>query len=404
MSNIEKFLQDIKGQSGLKGRLKRLLFRGLLVGFEAADRDIKEYKEQFGDCCRRITDLENAVRVISKDNAELHSETNELKDRLDDLERSLEPRFNALDDAYSRLSEHTGAIRTDLENLSVNVRNNNSIIDTIRSDTELSKVKLRGIDRELKKLSAAAPAVTASSGNVPAETVKPSESAEQSSDYETIDYFDFENHFRGSIESIKNAQKSYLKYFSGKSNVLDIGCGRGEFLSLLKENNINAGGVDIYEPYVDYCTMNGLRAVCADGTEYLASLDKVDGIFVGQVVEHLEPHQIIRLCNTAYEKLEQGGCIVIETPNPTSLAIYTNAFYIDPSHVKPVHPLTMKYYLEKAGFKNIEIIYTENSRPPQSIPELKCSSAENADEFNAAMKTVSDIIFGSQDYAVAAVK
>ena len=103
----------------------------------------------------------------------------------------------------------------------------------------------------------------------------------------------------------------------------------------------------------------------------------------------------------AYEKLTDGGCIVIETPNPTSLSIYTNAFYIDPSHVKPVHPLTMKYCLEKAGFKDIKIIYTESSRPQQTIPPLEIEGAEN---FNKAMKQTADMLYGSQDYAVIAVK
>ena len=186
--------------------------------------------------------------------------------------------------------------------------------------------------------------------------------------------------------------------------MLDIGCGRGEFLSLMKDNGINAEGVDIYEPYADYCNMKGLKAACGDGTEYLSKMKKTDGIFVGQVVEHLKTNEIIRLCSTAYEKLEKGGCIVIETPNPTSLSIYTNAFYIDPSHIKPVHPLTMQYFLEKAGFTDVEIIYTEQSRPPYSIPALRVDNAENSEEFNKAMKTVSDMIFGSQDYAAVAVK
>ena len=135
----------------------------------------------------------------------------------------------------------------------------------------------------------------------------------------------------------------------------------------------------------------------------MAQLSAVDGIFLGQVVEHMTPEQILALCRTAYDKLEDGGCLVIETPNPTSLSIYTNAFYIDPSHVKPVHPLTMQYYLEKAGFSDTTLIFTENSRPAQSIPPLRCD-AENLEEFNRAMKAVSNMLYGSQDYAIVAVK
>ena len=414
-SNTEQFLSGVKNQKGLKGKLKRFLFRGILVGFEAAVRDLKNQEELLENLRVRQESLEKTAERLSEENVRMTELAGRLQTGLTSAEQlaavikegidSLELKVAetaGIRSLTSVLSEKTDAVRNDLEKLSINVRNNNGRLDMLSSDSELSKTKLMGIQRELKNI--------ASSGAVPAASdavsaARKNDSAGESSYYECIDYFDFENHFRGSIESIKNAQRTYLKYFADKKHVLDIGCGRGEFLSLLKESGVSAEGVDVYQPYVDYCNMKGLKAECADGIEFLAdSHDGIDGIFVGQVVEHLETGQIIRLCEKAWEKLPEGGCIVIETPNPTSLAIYTNAFYIDPSHVKPVHPLTMKYYLEKAGFKNIEIIYTESSRPPHSIPELKCSAAENADEFNSAMKTVSDIIFGSQDYAIAAVK
>ncbi|MCR5600482.1 MAG: class I SAM-dependent methyltransferase [Ruminococcus sp.] len=307
--------------------------------------------------------------------------------------------FEGLEAVEKDIGALEKSVRDDLENACINLRNNNARIERLTSDDELIKTKLSGME---KKLRSAPMQPAAPSADQPAASAAPADSS--GSDYDDIDYFDFENHFRGSIDSVKKSQEFYLKFFSGKKKVVDVGCGRGEFLLLMQENGITAEGVDIYEPYTDYCNMKGLKATCGDGSEFLAKTEGVDGIFVGQVVEHLKPYQIIQLCNTAYERLENGGCIVIETPNPTSLSIYTNAFYIDPSHIKPVHPLTMQYYLEKAGFTNIEIIFTENSRPPFRIPALKCESAENTEEFNAAMKQVSDMIFGSQDYAIVAIK
>lgn len=338
-SNISKFLYAINNEKGIKGWLKRRIFGCILPAFEALDKDI------------------GSSRVP--------------------------------------LKENESDLRRDLENVSINVRNNNALLERLDSETEFIKSKVRS----LEKKSAAGGKRNA----VVYENVPVSAPAAVSDDYTDIDYFDFENRFRGSIESVKKAQESYLKYFRGKKHVLDIGCGRGEFLSLMKDNGINAEGVDIYEPYTDYCNSKGLKAHCGDGTAYLAKMEKTDGIFVGQVVEHMKTGEIIALCNTAYEKLEKGGCIIIETPNPTSLSIYTNAFYIDPSHIKPVHPLTLQYFLEKAGFTDVEIIYTEHSRPPHSIPELKISGGES-EEFNKAMKKVSDMIFGSQDYAAVAIK
>lgn len=340
-SNISKFLYDINNEKGIKGWLKRRIFGCIFPAFEALDKDIGNSRVP--------------------------------------------------------LKENESDLRHDLESLSVNVRNNNSIIEKLSSDNELVKLKVSKLEKSQKG------ARTLFSPSAPAQSA-PKTAPAASDDYTDIDYFDFENRFRGSIDSVKKAQEAYLGYFRDKKHVLDIGCGRGEFLSLMKDNSINAEGVDIYEPYTEYCNMNGLKAACGDGTDYLSGLKKVDGIFVGQVVEHMKTGEIIRLCETAYEKLENGGCIIIETPNPTSLSIYTNAFYIDPSHIKPVHPLTMQYFLEKAGFRNIEIIYTKNSRPPIAIPELKISSDGNTEEFNRAMKQVSEMMFGSQDYAAVAVK
>jgi len=224
------------------------------------------------------------------------------------------------------------------------------------------------------------------------------------SPYESIDYFDFENHFRGSKETIRVRQKFYLPYFADCREVLDIGCGRGEFLELLKENNIRAKGVETYSEYVDLCCSHGLDVVCDDAVSYLEKCEMVDGIFMGQVVEHLELSYLIRFFELAYEKLNQGGILITETPNPTSLAIYSHAFYIDPTHNKPVHPLFQQYLMQKAGFRETEIIYTPASRIKIHIPEITLPDKEQEEAFNDAMRKVEDELFGSQDYALAARK
>ena len=106
-------------------------------------------------------------------------------------------------------------------------------------------MQLRQMERKL----AAAPAVSAAA---PADTAAPVPAAPSAEAprqaYDTIEYFDFENHFRGSVEHIKEVQRQYLPYFQGKQHVLDIGCGRGEFLSLMQEEQIPAEGIDLYQP------------------------------------------------------------------------------------------------------------------------------------------------------------
>jgi len=222
--------------------------------------------------------------------------------------------------------------------------------------------------------------------------------------YEVIDYGTFENHFRGSRELILERQKEYLPYFAGKKCVVDLGCGRGEFLELMKQNGIPAVGVDLYQPFVEECVSMGFDVRRQDAVEYLRNCDPVDGIFAAQLVEHLLIVQLLELCRLAYQKLKDGGCLILETPNPMSLSIFTHSFYIDPSHNKPVHPLTLQYYLQLAGFEKTEILYTENSKFPVRIPALTGNQVENLEAFNDSMKQVDNYLFGSMDYAIIATK
>lgn len=232
------------------------------------------------------------------------------------------------------------------------------------------------------------------------------EKPDQKDTYSEIDYFNFENHFRGTREDVKDSQKWYLPYFEGKSDILDIGCGRGEFLELLKEHGTTAKGIDIYPEYVRFCRLKGLDVSEGDAIEYIGNLPdhSLGGLFAAQFIEHIGTEQLLYLCSQAYRTLQKGACVVLETPNPTSLAIYMNAFYMDPSHNKPVHPKTLEYFLQQAGFRDIEIVFTEHSIA-RKLPKLNAASdVENLEEFNEGVEAVAKALFGSQDYAIIAKK
>ena len=229
---------------------------------------------------------------------------------------------------------------------------------------------------------------------------------EVSDTYLAVDYFAFENYFRGTRKDIKKSQEMYIDYFTNKGEIIDIGCGRGEFLELMQEKGIHATGVDAYDEFVEYCNMKGFDTVKDDAISYVSKLDNdsIGGLFASQLAEHLETNQLIQLCKDAYKKLLPGSCFILETPNPTSLAIYMNGFYLDPSHNKPVHPKTLEYFLKMAGFKNIKVVFTEQSKVDYRLPLLNGDHISNLSEFNDGINCISDIIFGSQDYAIIAQK
>lgn len=296
-----------------------------------------------------------------------------------------------------------------LEKLEENIRKNNQRINELEkadSNYDMYLVKLKNSVELMQKSIIPIDNQTVynsheAAGNV---TNSVNEKISSSNTYSKIDYFDFENHFRGSRQNVKERQKMYIPYFLNCVNVLDIGCGRGEFLELLKEHGITAKGVDIYNEYVEYCRIKELDVVCGDGIEYLMNCKKLDGIMAAQVAEHLDTNQIVTLCENAYQKLEEGGIMILETPNPKALSIYYNEFYMDPSHTKPVHPETLKYLAQKAGFREVEIIYTEVSRVSKKIPPLELDIAGNLQEFNSSIHEVSELLYGSRDYAIIARK
>jgi O-antigen chain-terminating methyltransferase len=224
----------------------------------------------------------------------------------------------------------------------------------------------------------------------------------------TLDYIEFENRFRGSPEEIRKRQSMYVELFSAAPRpAVDLGCGRGEFLRLLEEAGVEAYGVDQNADMVALCQENGLKAVQADALTHLTSLDSgsLGGIFSAQMVEHLEPDGVVRLFELAADCLAPGGVLVVETLNPESLSTFTNALYIDLGHLRPLHPQTLSFLAERAGFGDVEIRYS-SPMPPESrlqlIPQGSPSQGSLEALVNENFKRIDDVLFGPQDFAVVA--
>jgi 2-polyprenyl-3-methyl-5-hydroxy-6-metoxy-1,4-benzoquinol methylase len=185
-----------------------------------------------------------------------------------------------------------------------------------------------------------------------------------------FDYGRFAERFRGSEDYVRRAAEFYKPYFTGLSNVLDIGCGRGEFLETMRESGVPARGIDLGEESVALCRNKGLNAEAADLFAYLATQPdaEFDGIMSSQVVEHLAPERIPELVRLCAAKLRRGGVLAIETPNPECLAIFATHFFIDPTHTRPVPYQLLTFYMEEAGLGRIEV--HRLSPAVESIPEL----------------------------------
>jgi 2-polyprenyl-3-methyl-5-hydroxy-6-metoxy-1,4-benzoquinol methylase len=208
-----------------------------------------------------------------------------------------------------------------------------------------------------------------------------------------FDYQKFADRFRGPEEWVRRNQKLYLASFRGCQNVLDIGCGRGEMLEDLRAANVPAKGIDFSSESVAYCRSKGLDAIEADLFPYLAGLydGELDGIYCSQVIEHLAPERLPEMIRLCAAKLQRGGAIILETPNPECLAIFATHFYLDPTHRRPIPPPLLSFYLEEFGFGQIQI--QSLSPAADLIPQVAELPAGVVERF-----------FGGMDYAIIARK
>ncbi len=334
-----------------------------------------------------------------------------VEERLDDLET-----FRDMAGLNIRNSNDRGDLfNTHLGNLDHRADTMQQQIDKVEERASELNRRLEMLDRQSDDFSASVAKLLMNKRNekTPSSRIEkatlPSEASELShleNDYVLVDYFKFQNHFRGTRSLIRDRQSIYMPYFENcRGQVVDIGCGRGEFLQALKQHGVSAFGIDLYPEYVIEGELHGLDIRQGDAIEFLKTTDqRFGGIFCAQVVEHINFAQLQELCAAAYSALEPDAYFIIETPNPTCLTTYTDSFYVDPTHVKPVHPQMLKYILSEQGFRDVTIIFTECSRVQEPLPMLRGNGIDNIEEMNDALTRVSDLLFGSQDYAIIARK
>jgi 2-polyprenyl-3-methyl-5-hydroxy-6-metoxy-1,4-benzoquinol methylase len=216
-------------------------------------------------------------------------------------------------------------------------------------------------------------------------------------------YLEFENVFRGTEAEIEKKQSMYLKYFKkssvdfSKHPVVDLGSGRGEFLKILKEININAYGIDLNESMVSIANKRGLKTINANAIDYLmkqppASLGAITGF---HLIEHIPFDQVVTLISEAFRCLVPGGMLLLETPNPESLYVGAYTFHYDPSHLKPLPPAIIQFAAKYKGFTEADII--------RSKPEATKTEIEKATQ-NKLLREALHRLFGERDYALLAYK
>lgn len=210
-------------------------------------------------------------------------------------------------------------------------------------------------------------------------------------------YHTLENRYRGSVADIANRLRIYLPDVeaavlrAGGKPVMDIGCGRGEWLGLLRDNEIEAFGVDTNAVQMDEARKQGLDVRLGDAIAFLAEADdaSLSVITAHHLIEHLPFDAVAWITREAMRVLAPGGLLLFETPNTRNVLVGATTFHTDPTHLKPMPEQVMSVLLDTAGFHPVEI---RHLHPHERFQEFLAKS-----DFNTELAS---LMFGPQDLAI----
>ena len=354
-----------------------------------------------------------------------HTLTSDIANAQGELEasfRAVNTAISSLADAYGKYTEslearehryesRTTAIAAAHEDLRSMLSVNQQAVSAIKRAVEGSPVRRPASARVPATGGAPAPGDASAPAQGPV--------AAFGSTLDAYKYVGFEDQFRGSREVILKRLETYIPHFvadagqpSTRGDVLDVGCGRGEFLDLLAAQGIPARGIDINHEMVEVCRARGLNVTETDAVTYLAALPdaSLSGIFAAQVVEHLDPGYLLRFLELAFDKLERGGHLILETINPACWTAFFESYIRDITHRCALHPETLKYLTVASGFTRADIEFRSPVPPQDRLQPVALSESADAvvrnltDAFNGNVEKLNARMFTHMDYAVIAEK
>jgi len=324
-------------------------------------------------------------------------ETGRLHARLRELSSALVQylqRVLPLVDARDRVASALATTRAEL------------VLEAFDRRQESQARRLQGLLALRDRLEAVSEEVRALRGILAAGAPPPALAAAALRAAEDSAYTAFENRFRGSREEIRERLADYAPRFEGLAPVVDLGCGRGEFLELLQERGIAARGVEGNASAARECRERGLEVVHGDLVAFLRAepSGSLGGVFAAQVAEHLPPALLQEMLKEAYRALRSGGLLLLETVNPRSVIGFLEVYNRDLTHERPLHPDTLSFLAATQGFTEVRVELRSpvdpSSRlqaiPPQGLPERAAALLnENLERLNA-------LLYGPLDYALLA--
>jgi O-antigen chain-terminating methyltransferase len=337
----------------------------------------------------------SVVQILNgqlEENARLHAR---LRDLAAAVVRYLQ-RVQPLMDARDRMATALATTRSEL------------ILEAFDRRLESLARRLSGLFALRDRVEAVSEETRAILASLERRPASPEQAAEAGRAAKDSAYVAFENRFRGAPEEISERLRNYVPLFRERGPVLDLGCGRGEFLALLKDAGVAARGVEANARMVEASRARGLDVVRGDLLDFLRSEKEggLGGVFAAQVAEHLPPAVLQGLLAEAFRVLRKGGLLALETVNPRSVVGFLEVYNRDLTHERPLHPDTLAFLAAAAGFSDVRVEYRSPvdaaSRlqpvPPNGLPEPAARVLnENVERLNA-------VIYAPQEYVLFATR
>jgi SAM-dependent methyltransferase len=288
--------------------------------------------------------------------------------------------------------------------------------DEVRERVTLAEQRILALKREIERLSAAATASPGSTAGGASTSASASGATADSpsafgAPLDSLIYVGFEDRFRGSQEEIRTRVDDYLPILATASDVLDVGCGRGELLDLLSHHGITARGVDTNDAMVQLCRARGLDVERDEALRFLERQPdgSLGGLVAIQVVEHFQPAYLLRFLETAHHKMRRGAPLVLETINPACWMAFFECYIRDVTHRQALHPDTLRYLVQTSGFTNVDVQFRSPVSEGDRLPRVSGAPAPDdpgiaalVAAVNAQADTLNARLFSSMDYAVIA--
>jgi SAM-dependent methyltransferase len=348
---------------------------------------------------QRLTEhTERLSERLSKDNQRLQADLSSAHQKITELSNVIQGIVEQVDSA----GQNTHILRQELERLTdLWSQESTKLAERVAAIDRYAIQTRRNVVLQEQRITSILSSVRKRSG--PSQPDGPPETGNAASAPESMAglYLALEDAFRGSPDDIAGRVGVYLPLLEqaglkrGADLVIDIGCGRGEWLGLLSQNGYCNKGCDSNEAMVGTCRERGLDVVQQDALQFLNLLqaDSVAAITAFHVIEHLPLAAMLALIDGSLRALRPGGVLIFETPNPQNILVASHNFYIDPTHHKPVPMQLLQFLIEARGFCDVQPIALHPY--PESM--LLDTSSEVARRFN-------EYFYGPQDYAILAKK